>query len=501
MAAIVPIYYAPDLDNAWSVAPGALTDIAAYVPLQSGNYGSIGTGNYFSASLTGNDFVSSYMLRQIGGSVRFFVNRNTNIDEYDSAGTRTNRGTGYVSTANWSMCAQGNAIIACSIDNTTQVSTGAGFAALGGGSPKAAHCASNFGFVMLANTDTSADQVWWSALYNYASFTPSIATEAGNQRLLEAPGPITALIAYRDGFVAFKDNALFIGEYTGPNYIWRWRCLSHRIGCVGAQAVTELDGKLFFLHTSGFYSFDGQTITNVGLAVNQTFLSAISYVSGTVGGSTSLGVSGDAISLVRSAADDIEGVVWFQTNRGTTVPSTGKALLYGYNARSNKWGRHIVTVSDGTVTNSNCLVRASTADAQSFNADTAERVLMVWSIQGSASKVRSIRYPYATTDSAQSSVTTGVIGSTDSSATLTKVNWRTLYGTDADATPTISASGYTSENKLVTNGTATGSYNAEFDNADILISSRFRSVTYTGTIGTKKILAGIGIDVVPGGKR
>lgn len=497
MTQIVPVYFAPDIDNAWSVAPGALSTIINFAPMQLGSYGSVGNEDYITG-MTGTDVVSAYLLRKIDGTVRYLVNRATNLDEYDSSGTRTNRATGLTTATDWAMCAQGNAVIACSSANATQVSTGAGFSALGGGSPKAAHCASNMGFVMLANTDTSADQVWWSALYNYASFTPSIATEAGNVRLLEAPGPITALVPFRDGFVAFKDNALFVGEYTGPNYIWRWRMLSNRIGCVGGKAVAELDGKLYFLHTSGFYEFDGQNIRNVGLPINQTFLSSSLYTV-IAGRATNGSDVYDGLQYVQATADDIEGVVWFRVTTSYVLTSKYPALWWGYNARSNKWGTFVGSGSVNQDTRQ-VAVQASSADIRSFKATTSGsgRILYIQTVSGTTT-TQAVGYPVDTTG-AISGVGTGVIGSTDGASRLIRVHWRTLYGTES-STPSISVSGYTNENLNITNGSATGTVNTEFDYADVNIASRFCNLQITQPLGKTTILAGLGIDIQPAGKR
>src|SRR3990172_642707 len=103
MAQIVPCYFAPDIDNAWAVAPGALASVNLLAPLQNGAYGSIGTANYFGAStLTGSDILSGKMFRQINGGVRLLMFRPGNIDEYDSSAVLTNQGTGYnASTVAW----------------------------------------------------------------------------------------------------------------------------------------------------------------------------------------------------------------------------------------------------------------------------------------------------------------------------------------------------------------------------------------------------------------
>lgn len=503
-----PIYFAPDIDNAWSVAPGALSTMSSYAPLQSGHYGSVGSTTYLTGH-TGTDFVSAYMFRNVSGAVRYLVNRATNLDEYDSAGTLTNRGTAYTTTTDWAMCAQGDAVIAVSPDNATQVSTGAGFAALGGGSPRAKLCASNFGFVMLANTDTSKDQVWWSAVYNYASFTPSIASEAGNFRLLEAPGPITALVTFRDGFVAFKNNAMFIAEYTGPNYIWRWRMLSNRIGCVGARAVSEIDGRLVFLHTSGAYAFDGQSISNIGLPVNQTILNSAGYLSKP--GMATIGTSYmyDELASCQTIADEIEGVVWFSLQFEIVLNADIRGSWFGYNARSKKWsqGSQPGYTSESVKGHRSWYVHASVADVQTFKKDAAARFLYVqnYSSGPRIAATFSHKYPFATTDDttfgAVASVRTGIVGSDQGSSRLVKVRWRTIAGSNTDNTMTVSASGYTNENKNITNGIAVGGINTEFDEADLLLSARFFSVSLSQTQGKVTILAGVGIDVQAAGKR
>ena len=489
---IVPVTYAPDLDNAWSVAPGALVSVTNFVPLQNGTYGSCGWTD-LGWTITGSDQVSAYLIRKVDGTVRCFVNRATNIDEYDYAGTRTNRATGLTSTADWSMCAQGNAVIACSIDNATQVSTGAGFAALGGGSPKAAHCASNRGFVMLANTDTSGDQVWWSALYNYASFTPSIATEAGNTRLLEAPGPITALIAYRDGFVAFKDNALFVAEYVGPNYIWDWRIMSNRIGCVGDKAVVECDGKLYFMHRSGFYEFDGANLRNIGLPLFNAFLSWFGHI--TIPGYGTFNQTSIALSKVQTAADEIEGTVTFKHSYVYTLTGKYFDAYYTYNVRSQKWG---YVSGNGSGDTNQILVRASAADFDDFKGShLSARFLMIQTVSA-ATTLQYAKYPAVTTN-AGAAFTTGVIGSPDSSGTLYRFHWRTLAGTDNDTGVTITANTYSSENRNLSLGTITGSVNTEMDYGDILTSSRFRRINLTWQNGKAVVLGGVGLELKKAG--
>lgn len=499
MPQVVPVYFAPSYDTAWSANPGTLTALTSFAPLQLGAYGSIGNTLYLTA-ITGADVITAYMFRQVSGAVRLILGRVSNLDEYDASATRTNQGTGYnASTVDWNMAAWGNQIIAVNYLDAPQSSTGTTFGALAGSPPKARFIAANQNFVMLADTDDGvnqySDQVWWSALRNPNSWTASIATQAGNDRLLDSPGPITALIAYNDTFIAFKDNAIFVGEYVGPPYVWSWRAVSRRIGCVGGKALKELDGKLYFLHTSGFYEFDGQSIRNIGLPVFQTFLVELGFVADGV--HVLLG-NGGSPAYARAVADDIEGIVWFCTpiTTGAGAAIRGNALCYGYNARSQKWGRVQLAFSSANTDYSPPPVRASSADIQAFLVKTSARFLVVANAT-SGTTIQYIKYP-AVTVGAGCGFTTGVIGSNDGSRTLSRVHHRTLAGTADDPNITVTATGYTSENKNKTNGSATGVINTEYDTADLRLNSRYSTVAYTWSIGTVVILAGLALEYAKG---
>lgn len=504
MPQYVPVYFAPDYDTAWSVNPGALASMNAFAPLQLGAYGSVGTANYFGAStLTGVDILAAYMFRQVSGAVRFIVGRVSNLDEYDASATRTNQGTGYnASTTDWNMAAWGNQIIAVNYLDAPQSSTSTTFSALSGSPPKARFIAANQSFVMLADTDDGSnqysDQVWWSAINNPSSWTPAIATQAGNQRLLDVPGPIRALVAYNDTFIAFKDNAMFLGTYQGPPYVWGWHAISRRIGCVGAKAVKELDGKIYFLHTSGFYEFDGQSIRNVGLPVFQSFLSESGYTGGVLGRPGAGSDIGAQLPYVQACADDIEGVVWFRMGSTAPVTSLQRALCYGYSPRSQKWGRDFRLTGSASGDYVAAIVNTSTADAQAFKADSTGRFWMVWNTTSGGSTLRSYRYPIATTDGASAAFDTALFGSNDGSQTLSRLHHRTLAGTDDDSAITVTVTGYTSENKNKTNGSATGTVNTELDVADVHINSRYRDVAYTWSAGKKAILAGLAPEFAKG---
>lgn len=509
MPQYVDAIYAPDIDSNWIVSPGTLTHVNAFAPLQSGSLGSIGTANYFSSStLTGTDHLVAKTFRQVDGSVRLLTFRVSDIDEYNSSASRTNRGTGYsASTVMWSAAAWGNQIIACNYLDATQSSTGAGFSGLGGSSPKARMVAANLDFVMLADVDDGgsnvySDMVWWCALRNPASWAPSPATQAGNIRRLEAPGPIRALVAYGKSFVVFKDNAIMVGTYIGPPYVFGWQMVSSRIGCVGQNAVCELDGKLYFLHTSGFYQFDGQRIQPAGLPIFQSFLTQAQYISGGVTGEDAPGVSGYGLSKTQCVADDIEGVVWFQTGTRDVVGPVNTSYLFGINVRSGRFGRHALGSTIGNAYPSP-MVQTTTADMQAFKADTTGRVWQVLNDSSAGTTVRSIKYPYTTTDSVQATFTTGVWGDQQDGALNDRIYLRHRKGSSSLSAGEVTGTlyGFQDEAQNTANGSIASTLNTEFVAMDHTLSARYKNSVVTYAAGKKIILAGIALGEKRSGKR
>lgn len=501
--------FAPDIDTAWSVTPGTLTSLEHFAPLQDRGYGSIAVasggwdGDF--AAMTGANHLVAYMFRQVNGTVRFLTFRQGDIDEYDSAGTRTNRATGLTTASNWTAAAWGNQIIAVSKANATQSSTGAGFSSLGGSSPKAALVASNVNFVMMADVDDGgsnvyADMVWWSAIRNPSSWAASLATQAGNVRLLDSPGPITALVSYRNQFVAFKDNAIFVGQYVGPPYVFSWAMVSSRVGCVGAHAVTELDGKLYFLGSSGFWEYDGQNIRNVGLPVFQSFMAQAGYYAG-FGGDYLRPATGTSFGLssIHAVAEDAEGVVWFMATSHNST--TQDSYCYGYNARTGKWGKAQIQTASSSATIPACFVRCTTADLVSFSGETSFRVLKL-TPGTTTTEMASFAYPGQ--PATAPAFTTGKWFDQQIPTRDTRLYLRHRPGgnnLDAASDATGFLYGYTYESQTNNYASKVLNFNPEFQAMEGALSGRYKAASVTYATDNSILLAGIGLDTKRDGGR
>jgi hypothetical protein len=489
--------YAPDADTSWEVNPGSLIGMDGFAPMPSRAYGSVQVDDYIT-NITGTDVLDARMFRQTDDSIRLLLFRIGDIDEYSSGGTRTNRGTGYTFTleGTWNSTAWGNQIIAVNYLDAPQSSTGAGFTALSGSPPKARHIASNVNFVMMADVDDSGsnvytDMVWWSALQNPASWTPSIATQAGNIRLLDSPGPITALVAYKDKFLAFKKNSIFVGEYVGPPFIFQWRMISNRIGCVAPKSVVECDGQLFWVDTAGIFAFDGASIRNVGPHVFQTILNQIGYVEQTSGisgeESPAVGADGYSLTAMRACADDVYGVVWFTCYVEISAGAT-TAYSFGYSPRTGKWSRCVFSEDSANVPQ--VPVRATSADVNDFLPLTLPGVLFVNNATSSA--IKKAIYPAASTGTTPS-ISTGLWGTPDQSTNLSRIYVRALHGSNAFPMETCTVYGFTDEERSISNGETPATANTSLNCFDVQMAARFKLAVITDENDSLTVLGGIGI--------
>src|SRR5574343_1038821 len=500
--------FCPDLDA--SNVPGGIVALSGFAPLQTGQYAAVSTNEIY--GVVSGEVLHTYAYRTTADATRFLVFTDTDCYEYDDDGTETVHTLGASSsTTGWSSAAWGNKVFVCNKLNYTLYSEGVGgdFFGVGDDCPKARFVASNLDFVMLADTDDGVDdlpdRVWWSALQDPTEWTPSIATQAGNNRLLDVSGPITALRAFRDGFIVAKRNCLYWGEYVGGAAIFQWRLVSSRIGVVSNNAVVEIDDKLVFVHDSGVFQRDGSTLTNVGLPVWRTILNNFGY--NAIQGASEVAAPGDdyegtAITDIRLAGDDVDGVVWLSCYTQKTLDSKYYAHAYGYNARAQKWsklGSHALGTDYKPV-----WVNATTADMRTLFGGLVAPQARVWFIDNkTVNYLCDLRYPDAWDNDTllTGSVSMAPQGSRDGSSDALRVYYRCLYGTSVDPFGTCTVKGYANEPRTVGEQTATFTLNSELDCFDGRMHARYKMASLYGADGKQCILAGVGIEYPPMGRR
>jgi hypothetical protein len=102
-----------------------------------------------------------------------------------------------------------------------------------------------------------SDAWWCSAFQNAASWAPSVATQATTGRLVGVPGAITAAAVLGPYVVAYKENGAYLGQYVGAPVVWQWDAVPSEFGCVGPEAVCEVDGAHIVVGPDDIYLFDG----------------------------------------------------------------------------------------------------------------------------------------------------------------------------------------------------------------------------------------------------
>lgn len=210
-----------------------------------------------------------------------------------------------------------------------QTTSGAAFADLAA-SPSAA-CIETFkNFVICGNISNTygavtgtGDMVAWSALGDYTNFVPSLATQAGNNRLYDTAGAIVAIENLGDYCVVYKERAMYLMTYVGGTDIFAFQRISNNIGCRVwdrfSPAIVDIGFAHIFVGENDIYMFDGSR----PISITSGMRSAIGLTTNTT-------LSTLTATLVSHHPTDQEVYFW-QANG-----SNPAQLVYNY--RLHRWG-------------------------------------------------------------------------------------------------------------------------------------------------------------------
>lgn len=316
--------FSPDLDPS---TEGVMLDCNNVIPSPRGVRGAPSAQSAGYAAL-GSTCKGVAVIRKLDNTKRIFAATSTDIYE-GTGGTWTNRGTGYSATADnlWSFAQFGDATIAAAKTDTMQASTGAGFSAIAT-APKARYIDVSGGFVMAADTNdgTFGDQPdrWWCSAYlAYNDWTPAVATQCVSGRLVDVPGPITALKAFGSGFVAYKNRGMFVANYVGAPAVWSWQQVPGEIGCSSNNVVVNVGTAHVFMGAENFYYFDGSRPQPIGNPLRNWFYAQL---------------NAKYAYKCHGAYDRISGNVWFfYPSNASSDGTCDKAVVY--NLYSQMWGK------------------------------------------------------------------------------------------------------------------------------------------------------------------
>lgn len=277
------IGFAPDLDIS---TPGVVTGGSNFIPTLNGI---AAAKTLVSAGLEAlaSECRGVVVGRKLDDSRRVISGTQTHL--YEASGTLwsdVSKVGAYTGGADnrWRFAQFGNETVATNRVDNVQVSSSGSFADLGGSPPKASIVETCQGFVMLFDYNDGSNDYsdgWWcSALRNSGSWSPSIATQAANGRLLDTPGGIRAAKRLGNIMVAYKERSMYLGFYDGAPIIWRWELVPGDVGCVSQEAIQEIiingSPMHIFAGFDGFYIFDGTRPRFIGNPLKKWFNSNVS---------------------------------------------------------------------------------------------------------------------------------------------------------------------------------------------------------------------------------
>jgi len=496
-----PVVFAPDLDPSWGINPGVLTDVQNMVPTKRGtlqNYACATTlGTTFSES-TYSTPLTGAIIKKVDGTARLFVATLTRLMEATDTSTWIDRSKGaadYSFTSDnhrydedWQFTSYGNDVIAVSKSNNPQViNASSAFADLGGSPPKAACCTTNKNFVLLGNCNNGVndlgDQIWWSGLGNDATWTADAATQAGNYRLLDTPGNVTALVNMRESVIAYKEDSVYLGDYQGSPLLWTWRLITDKVGCASPHGVAIVDGIHYFCHRTGIFRFDGASVQPIGPLINNYLCVKLGDQSKYA---TAHAVYDESSSLI---------LWYFNTTADSTAYTRQHALAF--NPKTGQYGY----VTDGWDTGiCRGVVKATLSDIAAWQptlgttANTTSNILLVGQVVSTTNAVIKTVRLGDTNSSATMSITTGDIGDDMTFAKVTGVKARWLSYSGTLANMTVSGRKYQGDTASDTATFTADATNARWDGA---MSRRIHYMTVP--ISTYGELAGLFITSVPAG--
>jgi len=331
------IGYQPDLDP---TQPGTLVDCAAIIPSIKGLKGAPSPVTTTTSTALAAACRGAFVGIKLDGSARVFAG--TGVRLYEASGAswtdRTRAGVYALSSVQrWRFAQFGDTTLAVgstAAGDIIQQSSSGAFADIAT-SPRAEVIEVVKNFAIVFNTidgtlGTRPDAWWCSGINDITAWTPSIATQSATGQLRGGAGPIRGAKRFGDQIVAYKENAMFLGQYVGQPEIWRWTLVPGAQGALSNEAIvnigTDAIPRHFFMGNDDFYIFDGSRTQPVGLPVKSTVFGLLNRAN---------------VTACAMAHDAVNGIVYcYYPVTGTVNPD--KCVVYNY--RTDKWGRDDRTI-------------------------------------------------------------------------------------------------------------------------------------------------------------
>ncbi len=210
----------------------------------------------------------------------------------NKSGTGTDGIDGYslAEGETWEFAKWGETVLCCTIAEPVQS------IAFGGGAfsnliasarkPKARRIAVARDFVILGNIDDSVgggatgvapSRIWWSGINDAATFEEGGVTSQSDFQDLQSGGAVQKIVGGEFATI-FCDSSIYRMTYVGAPIVWQFDEIERNRGVWVPGAVANAGRLTFFLDRDGFFVWDGQAATPIGVnKVDRTFLADFDF--------------------------------------------------------------------------------------------------------------------------------------------------------------------------------------------------------------------------------
>lgn len=258
--------FAPDME---APTAGVLTDCTNFIPYETGMEAAPSPVSPIDVPVLAAACTGAASVTKRDGSKRVFAGTSTALYEL-SAGAWADQSSATYSggvDTRWMFAQFGDTTVATNKADPMQQSASGAFADIAG-APKAEIVFSVNSFVMAMNVDDGADKPdgWHCcAVFDVTDWTPAIATQSARGQLVATSGPITAGLRLGEYAVAYKSRSMYLGQYVGAPAVWDWILVpGGNAGCVGKEAICDVDAAHFFVGQDNFWLFDGTRPVPIG---------------------------------------------------------------------------------------------------------------------------------------------------------------------------------------------------------------------------------------------
>ena len=312
---------------------GSLNDAKNVYPLGIG-YGAFPSAEDFSNAAS--ETLNSVFVAKFGAVVEVFAGSATKLYKLNIgtlALADVSKSGGYSGNGTWRFEQFGNVVLACN-DNarlqTWTIGSSTAFSDASAVAPIAKDIAVVRDFVFAGNIGVGSepDKVQWSDINDETDWV-SGSTSQSDYQIIADGGNVQAITGGEFG-VVLLEKSIVRASYVGSPLFFQFDTISNGLGCLEGHSVAQYGNITFFLSDDGWYSTDGQTITNIGLEkIDRWFFSRVDL--------TQLNTMSAAVDPVKNL------VVWNYAD----VDGNRRILIYNWQLQ--KWSR-AETTSDSVGT-------------------------------------------------------------------------------------------------------------------------------------------------------